>query len=275
MLALATRFDTAAMNVTCQCKHCGAELVRPRQAAKYAICETCRRKRDAERTKAYSAKHPEVRKAGNQKYREKLRGGRPPFTKEELAEISRRNQKLSMTPEARAKLVATRRERQSWKSSLEKARIAGSTPEAQARRIAAMRASKKFQEALSRTGRINVKLAHEGCKKSSLCQPGETNCHAKWWIVRDPMRRVHTFLGAAEFVRRNPHLFAPEDLVWKKGNCRATLGLSRIRPHLRAKTRGTWKGWQWVSTLEGIRGENDLLVARLQRDPHALARDLI
>lgn len=73
------------------------------------------------------------------------------------------------------------------------------------------------------------------------------------FFVRSPNNVVYWVRNICEFVRRNPGLFHPDDIVNKAKNpatysCRATAGLgSLIRT---VETRGSWKGWQLVSRVE-------------------------
>lgn len=70
----------------------------------------------------------------------------------------------------------------------------------------------------------------------------------KSWNLTAPDGSRHNAYNLAHFVRENQHLFAPEDVTWKRRKakrgqgstyCNATAGLSNVR---QGKTRA-WKGW--------------------------------
>ncbi|MBK1818243.1 hypothetical protein JIN84_21655 [Luteolibacter yonseiensis] len=70
----------------------------------------------------------------------------------------------------------------------------------------------------------------------------------KTWYLTSPEGAQHTAHNLCHFVRKNPRLFAAEDVVWKRrkaekglgsANCKATAGLSNVR---QGRTR-SWKGW--------------------------------
>jgi hypothetical protein len=90
--------------------------------------------------------------------------------------------------------------------------------------------------------------------KTALTKKGSPH-HPKAadFFVRSPSNVVYWVRNIAEFVRRNPGLFHPDDIVnnSKKRatySCKATAGLcSLIRT---VETRGSWKGWQLVSRVE-------------------------
>ena len=76
-----------------------------------------------------------------------------------------------------------------------------------------------------------------------------TNVHAKSWLLTDPQGRRHEIVNLYHFVRQNPGLFRPQDIIWKRTGggrrgtggeyCNATAGLFNVSRG-RAKK---WKGW--------------------------------
>lgn len=138
-------------------------------------------------------------------------------------------------------------------------------PEWKQLRVAGMRSSilmKEAARAVARNPEYREK-AKATRKLNPKLQGTPVHIRALNWIVRDPANRVHQFKNLALFIRTNPDLFSPEDVVWvKRGNgmnCRAMSGISSIRPTCR-KVRPTWKGWTWVSIHERrFNDGNDLL----------------
>jgi len=86
-------------------------------------------------------------------------------------------------------------------------------------------------------------------KKVSIVQRamGEDHFEAKEWRLISPYGDVYRFRNLHHFVRENPDLFNPDDVIWKgRSNrwCRATAGICSIRPN-RKKPASEWKGWFW------------------------------
>lgn len=78
----------------------------------------------------------------------------------------------------------------------------------------------------------------------------ETNAKAKTWTLKSPDNKTYTFANLMHFVRTNPHLFEPDDVVWRiKPNgvewCRASSGLAMLARRTRAPA--SWKGWRLIS----------------------------
>lgn len=90
---------------------------------------------------------------------------------------------------------------------------------------------------------------------------GETNIHCRIWIVRSPRNILYKFRNVQKFVRDHEHLFDPSDVIWRKSgehrlhHCRAMGGLFSLSPRNKL-TKGTWKGWTWVSHYERIKMDN-------------------
>jgi hypothetical protein len=77
------------------------------------------------------------------------------------------------------------------------------------------------------------------------------------FLILSPDRKIYRVDGICNFVRTNPGLFSPEDVIWKSNPpggqwCRATGGIVRLLSkgydykNNRPYSRGTWKGWTLV-----------------------------
>lgn len=106
------------------------------------------------------------------------------------------------------------------------------------------------------------RIVSEKTSKRMLNLPPErvgiNHVTAKGFRFRNPDNRVFYGKNIAEFVRANPHLFIPEDVIWRSQKkkritapktCRAVNGLLSLRPN-RKHPRGSWKGWTWISDTE-------------------------
>ena len=91
---------------------------------------------------------------------------------------------------------------------------------------------------------------------------GEEQISSKVYRLRSPANILFTGRNINEFVRSNPHLFAPEDLAPSRScprNCNASMGLRTLSPH-RKHPIGSWKFWTWCSQTERLKnGGADLL----------------
>lgn len=74
----------------------------------------------------------------------------------------------------------------------------------------------------------------------------EDHYFAEQYALCSPDGEIHRGRNIIEFVRANPELFDPADMEWKRGHCRASKGLSKLRPMLTAP-KPSWKGWTWQS----------------------------
>jgi hypothetical protein len=95
-----------------------------------------------------------------------------------------------------------------------------------------------------------------------VTRKGETNKRSQEGVLRSPENITYPFRNITQFVRDNPQLFAPEDLVWKKDRssdvCRASRGLQAL--FARKFVRASWKGWTRVSQTEAeLNAGEDLL----------------
>lgn len=91
--------------------------------------------------------------------------------------------------------------------------------------------------------------ATAAAKASELGGRGESNAHAKSWVLVSPSDNVYHVKNLHHFVRTNAHLFDAADAKWrrtggKRGTggeyCNATAGLSNVR---QGKS-SAWKGWR-------------------------------
>jgi hypothetical protein len=95
-------------------------------------------------------------------------------------------------------------------------------------------------------------------KIDGLSGASETNARAKTYTAFDPSGHAHTFTNLSHFVRQNPWLFDPDDVVWSYGNesnpsCRAKVGLSSL--FRQKKPSKSWKGWTAVSKTKKARSK--------------------
>jgi len=148
-----------------------------------------------------------------------------------------------ISPQAREKIAAKLR-----------GRIVPMTP----RRAEAMRKWGEARKGKPRTGKWAAGPYHpkRGLPAHGLGAKGPTNfCCKKDCMLISPDRVVHKFDNITHFVRTNPHLFQPEDLVpfkQRTWSCRARSGLASL--FARRHTKGAWKGWKRVSYLERTSG---------------------
>jgi len=86
-------------------------------------------------------------------------------------------------------------------------------------------------------------------KVDGLSGASETNARAKTYTVLDGSGCAYTFTNLSHFVRQNPWLFSPDDVVWSgptnNPSCRAKVGLGSLFRQKRPSK--SWKGWTAVS----------------------------
>lgn len=96
-------------------------------------------------------------------------------------------------------------------------------------------------------------IATAQAKKSPKSGRFETNIKAKTWVVLDPNNQQYEFTNLLHFVRQNPHLFEPNDVIWrKKANgvewCLAASGIGGLARQSNPPTN--WKGWKLISVIK-------------------------
>jgi hypothetical protein len=152
--------------------------------------------------------------------------------------VAERNRKLS---EANRGRIISEKQRQHHSEML---RGRKSEPEHVEKRAAALR------------GRPQV---------AELTKKGPTNQRSIEGVLRSPENKLYPFRNLTHFVRENPQLFAPEDVVWKKERhaiqCRASRGLIGLFGHSK-DVRGSWKGWTRYSWVEHTFNAGDDLLKR-------------
>ena len=99
-----------------------------------------------------------------------------------------------------------------------------------------------------------IKSSIAGTEASPLTGRHETNKAAKMFSLLSPNGRVYTGKNLRLFVRNSPHLFEPDDVVWKPYKekhaadwCRAANGLASLSPN-KKHPLNVWKGWTWYGT---------------------------
>jgi hypothetical protein len=79
---------------------------------------------------------------------------------------------------------------------------------------------------------------------------GPGHWKSKYWRLRTPAGVVIEGKNLNHLVRENAHLFAPDDIQWKKSACRASAGLAQLFQQ-RPNGPTSWKGWTAVTIYEG------------------------
>lgn len=96
---------------------------------------------------------------------------------------------------------------------------------------------------------LALKRSAEDAKTNPRRGKFETNCHAVDWYLTDPRGVTHRFRNLAHFIRKNPHMFSPEDVLVPPGKSehktRAYGGLAQLRI-TNTKPFASWKGWTWA-----------------------------
>lgn len=123
--------------------------------------------------------------------------------------------------------------------------------------------------AKSEKNRERLSRQQAGVPNVGRAAKGSNNACARTFHLRSPDGRSFSGRNVNEFVRENPNLFLPDDVVWKeqkwgiagkRHRCRATVGLSGIlRGH-----RGSWKGWTVNSLTEAFHNAGCDII---ERDP--------
>lgn len=80
------------------------------------------------------------------------------------------------------------------------------------------------------------------------------NSLAKYWRICSAEGGVLEGWNLAELIRQNSHLFAGDDLIWKKGQCRAYKGINNLKG---GTTCGSWKGWRLIGVTQKMGSRNE------------------
>lgn len=94
---------------------------------------------------------------------------------------------------------------------------------------------------------------------------GVNNWKAKFWVLVTPDKDILAGVNLNEIVRRNPHLFHPNDLKTNRNGsmikaAQALRGLFYLRKHKDGSLRdapGSWKGWMASNTAEMVKNIPD------------------
>ena len=120
------------------------------------------------------------------------------------------------------------------------------------RRIQGMKNSSLVRENLMRLHREKKAEWRASALQNPKLQATDLHIAAKQWVMRAPNGVIHTFRNLKKWVRENPDLFEPEDVIWKEMNgkanqawCRAFQALGRLRP-TSSKHLPEWSGWTWA-----------------------------
>jgi hypothetical protein len=108
-----------------------------------------------------------------------------------------------------------------------------------------------------------------GTYDGSRVAPGVLHHGARIWRLRSPKNKVYEFRNLQEFIRQNPGLFDPEDVVIRSyGKSRAASGLGMLSERW-ANGAGSWKGWTWASQVERLKNDGKDLLDRPEPNDQA------
>ena len=141
----------------------------------------------------------------------------------------------SQTPEARAKAA----------QELHETHISGrakKVPTEIRRKVGAMGFAARSKAEIMKTNRRVGQLNRGGTMPPGPAAKGEGHWKAKYWKIRSPYGEAIEGKNLNEIVRRNSHLFDPEDLEWNKASCRASKGIRQLFEGKR-NNAVSWKGW--------------------------------
>ena len=112
----------------------------------------------------------------------------------------------------------------------------------QARERQAMYPREKMMEVNRRVGEMQKGVPNPPGPSSAT----PDNWAAKYWILKAPTQEILEGKNLNYLVRTNAHLFIAGDLVWVKGQCRATKGLRGLfdmKKDGSGPKNLSWKGW--------------------------------
>lgn len=202
-----------------------------------------------------------------------------PMPKKTISEKTREKLRSAQTgkvasDEARAKMSAARKGRRHSEETRAKIGVASKgrvVSEETRTKISSVQKGRVASEAAresNRKARLGVKLAEETrskISKSSIGIPNNIfgknaanadNCAAKYWELISPDKTYYRFKNLNDFIRKNKHLFKPNEVVVSKNfNSIAAKGLANLF-YLRKDGRNneSWHGW----TI-GEKSKQDLL----------------
>ena len=171
--------------------------------------------------------------------------------KEALRKLAEAKRGKKLSPEHRLKLS---------KANLGKK----NSPETRRKLSEALRGRKTWPRSIET--RLNMSKAQIGVPRTTDTQKkGPSHFASISGYLRDSFGKVWHFINLTHFVRENPDLFAPEDVIWKhyrKGRavwCNARGGLGSLFKRS-GRVRGSWKGWTVAfSIMERAEGGGDLI----------------
>lgn len=111
----------------------------------------------------------------------------------------------------------------------------------------AFMANPALVEAAKNHLRALAKARIGGKNPPGLSERGERHWKAKYWKIRTPTGQYLEGVNLNEIVRKNEHLFDPDDVVWKKSQCRASRGLGMMFTNYKCCS---WKGWTAMNSWE-------------------------
>jgi hypothetical protein len=171
-----------------------------------------------------------------------------------------------MTPEVKAKISAALKKK--WASGTRKKNPEGTGAKISAKIKIAHKAgrmhvfnaedaakglaARKYENVLA----ANIKI---GLQKRGVPNPpgisaaSPDHWKAKYWTLIAPNKEVIHGRNLNDLIRKNAHLFNPEDLNWHKSRCRASSGLRFL---FEVNSKGErkahfWKGWTIGDTWDG------------------------
>lgn len=118
---------------------------------------------------------------------------------------------------------------------------------------------KASAKAVAAARRIQKKYQYQNwLKQKHLAKYQSTPEHIRAieWAIEDEHGNRFEFRNLVVFIKGNPDLFDPADIIWKRNaaggeRCRAYNGLASLRPTA-SRLKESWKGWSWSWPNIGI-----------------------